>query len=402
MRSELLLSALKFFRGYVQVSLTGRRPERFLNLLAHRGILIWNLVPNKAQGYDFCVSKGGYEAGQDLLKPTGTSMEIKKRRGLPFFLRRYRARKLFALGFLLGLFLLWLLSGYIWKIQVNGTETLSEDIICTWLEEQGQSFGTRKKDVDTAAIEAGLRRDFSAIAWTSVRLYGTGLTIDIKERLPEDTDASVPEDGAWDLVASEPAVVSSIYTRSGTPMVQVGDQVEQGTVLISGQLEIFDDNGEVSETWDVIPEGDVTGTVEKSLRETLPIDYEKKVYREKATKSYTLSIGDLRLPLSWAGSTELTCDVTIEDRQLQILPDIYLPMHLFVITRQPYEYEADSYSEAEAKELLGSRWNVFLENFTQKGIPITVKNVKIEKTEASYILSGSLQAEVSLIKYEKR
>jgi similar to stage IV sporulation protein len=403
MRPEFLLSVLKFFRGYVQVRLTGRRPERFLNLLAHRNILIWNLSPcQDADGFDFCISKKGYEASGELLERTGTALEVKKRRGLPFFLYRYRARKLFAIGFVLAVLLLWFLSGYIWKIQVNGTESLSPDMIRTWLTEQGQSFGTKKRDVDTDEIEAGLRRDFSAIAWTSAKLSGTKLTIDIKERLPEDADDSVPQSGSWDLVASEAAVITGIYTRSGTPMVQAGDVVSQGAVLILGQVDLYDDNGEVSDTWEVIPDGDVTGTVTKSYEETLPVTYEKKVYQGKAKKSYTLCIGGFRLPLPLSGAEDGTYELTSRDYQLQILPDIYLPLHLLVSTRQPYEYETGSYSRKEAKELLSKEWNGFLKNFTEKGIPITVKNVRIEKNEENYVLRGTLEAEISLSKYKER
>jgi similar to stage IV sporulation protein len=399
----MLLSVLKFFRGYVQVTLSGRRPERLLNMLVHRNILIWNLTPDRgAGGYDFCISKKGLAVCEGLLERTGTTLEIKKRCGLPFFLYRYRARKLFALGFVLALFLLWFLSGYIWKIQVNGTSSLSPDMIRTWLEEQGQSFGTRKRDVDADAIEAKLRRDFSAIAWTSVKLSGTKLTIDIKERLPETEDTSVPESGAWDLVASESAVICEIYTRSGTPMVQAGDEVEQGTVLISGQLDIMNDDGEVSESWDVIPQGDVTGTVSRNYEKTLPVSYEKRVYREKAVKSYSLSVGNLTLPLSLPHKEAEPFERTVRDHQLQILPDIYLPIHLLVTTTQPYETETSVYTEDEAKELLTADWNSFLKNFTQKGIPITVKNVRIEKNKENYVLRGNIQAEISLSKYEKR
>jgi hypothetical protein len=60
------------------------------------------------------------------------------------------------------------------------------------------------------------------------------------------------------------------------------------------------------------------------------------------------------------------------------------------------------YSKEEAKELLTADWNSFLKNFTQKGIPITVKNVRIEKNKENYILRGNIQAEISLSKYEKR
>ena len=40
----MLLSVIKYFRGYVHVKLTGYAPERFLNLCGNRNILIWNFA----------------------------------------------------------------------------------------------------------------------------------------------------------------------------------------------------------------------------------------------------------------------------------------------------------------------------------------------------------------------
>ena len=113
----MLLSMLKFLQGFLQVTLTGNSPERFLNLCIRRNILIWNLCPNKeADGFDFCISLKGFRASKELLKKTHTSMKIRKKCGLPFFLHRYRARKLFVIGILLCVMLLWGYSKYLWKI----------------------------------------------------------------------------------------------------------------------------------------------------------------------------------------------------------------------------------------------------------------------------------------------
>ena len=47
----MLLSVIKYFRGYVHVKLTGYAPERFLNLCGNRNILIWNLKPCENLSY---------------------------------------------------------------------------------------------------------------------------------------------------------------------------------------------------------------------------------------------------------------------------------------------------------------------------------------------------------------
>ena len=396
----MLLSMLKFLQGFLQVTLTGSSPERFLNLCVRRNILIWNLCPNKeAGGFDFCISLKGFRASKELLKKTHTSLKIRKKCGLPFFLHRYRARKLFAVGIFLCILFLWGCSKYVWKIEVNGTSQLSQDMILTWLEQKETGFGTKKAKIDCAAIEAALRSDFDVIAWTSVKLEGTKLTVDIQESLPEDEVQTLPAEGAWDLVAAEDATIASIYTRQGTPQVEKGTVVSKGAVLISGRLDILNDSGEVANYRYVVSDGDVTGNVERTYESSLARTYQKKVYTGEESTSYTLQVGSVRIPIGKENSAYSACETTVTDRQLQLLPNLYLPVHLFVTNRKAYVYQPATYTKTEAEVLLKEGWDAFLEKFAQKGIPIIVKNVKIEVNEKNCVIRGSVQAEVLIGTY---
>ena len=396
----MLLSVLKFLQGFLQVTLTGSSPERFLNLCIRRNILIWNLCPNKeAGGFDFCISLKGFRASKELLKKTHTSVRIRKKCGLPFFLHRYRARKLFAAGILLCILLLWNCSKYVWKIEVNGTEELSQDMVLTWLEQKETSFGTPKTKIDCADIEAALRSDFDVIAWTSVKLEGTKLTIDIQESLPEDEVETLPAEETWDIVAAEEAVIASIYTRQGTPQAEKGSVVSKGAVLISGRLDIMDDSGEVANYRYVVSDGDVTGTVTRTYQSSLAREYQKKEYTGEEDTSYTLQAGRIRIPLGKEKNNYSACETVVSDHQLQLLPNLYLPVHLYVTGRKAYVYRLATYTKAEAESLAKEDWNAFLEKFEQKGIPIIVKNVKIETDEKNCVIRGSIQAEVPIGKY---
>ena len=396
----MLLSMLKFLQGFLKVTLTGSYPERFLNLCIRRNILIWNLCPNhEAGGFDFCISLKGFRASKELLKKTHTTVKIRKKCGLPFFLYRYRARKLFALGILICVLLLACFSRYIWKIEINGTSSLSQDMILSWLQEQQAGFGTEKKMVDCAGIEAGLRSDFDVIAWTSVKLEGTKLTVDIQENLPEDEVVTLPKEGAWDLVADEDAKITSIYTRYGTPLVQKGDVVSKGAILISSRLEILDDNGEVAKENYVVSDGDVIGSVSRSYEETLPLKYQKKVYTGNEAASYTLQMGGIRLPFGKKPVSFSACETVVTDHQLELLPDLYLPVHLYVTRQKEYVYEPSVYTKTEAEALVTAGWNAFLEKFEQKGIPIIVKNVKIDTDGKNCTIHGKIQAEVLIGTY---
>lgn len=93
----MLLSVIKYFKGYVYVRLSGYAPERFLNLCGSHDILIWNLKSTK-DGYEFCISVAGFKQLRPILKKTRTHIRIQKRYGMPFELYHYRKRKMFAHG----------------------------------------------------------------------------------------------------------------------------------------------------------------------------------------------------------------------------------------------------------------------------------------------------------------
>lgn len=82
-----------------------------------------------------------------------------------------------------------------------------------------------------------------------------------------------------------------------------------------------------------------------------------------------------------------------------MLPNLYLPVHLYVTDRKAYVYRSATYTKAEAEALAKEDWNAFLEKFEQKGIPIIVKNVKIETDEKNCVIRGSIQAEVPIGRY---
>ena len=171
----IIVSLIKYFRGYVYVHLTGYAPERFLNLCGNRNILIWNLKPAE-NGYYFCISVQGYKSLKPILRKTKTRARILERKGLPFLLFRYRKRKAYVLGILFFAGILYYFSGFVWNIEVNGNSYLSEDTIIRFLEEEKASFGTKIKNIDCAKLEETLRSRYDEVIWTSIKIYGTKIS----------------------------------------------------------------------------------------------------------------------------------------------------------------------------------------------------------------------------------
>ncbi len=178
----MFLSMIKFFRGFLLVRLSGYSPERFLNLCSNHNILIWDLK-NQDGCYEFHISIAGYRRLKPLLKKTKTRVTIRNRVGFPFFLYRYRKRKLYFAGIFLGVGFLMYLTTFVWLIDINGNSLITDDAILAFLEEKNASFGSKKSGIDCDALEEALRTDYEDVIWASVRLSGAKMTIDIQENL---------------------------------------------------------------------------------------------------------------------------------------------------------------------------------------------------------------------------
>ena len=273
----MLLSVIKYFKGYVYVRLSGYAPERFLNLCGSRDILIWNLK-SIADGYEFCISVAGFKQLRPILKKTRTHIRIIKKYGMPFELYHYRKRKMFAMGMILFAGLLYYLSGFIWNIEVNGNSYLSEEVVLCFLSGEHASFGAKKKNIDCAALEETLRSRYPEVIWTSIKIYGTKMTVDIQENLlPEENYKNDKDNTARDIIASDDGVISDMITRSGTPVVTTGMAVKKGDILVNGSIEILNDDGDTKKYLYRTADADITAKVTYYYHDEIPAEYIKKI-----------------------------------------------------------------------------------------------------------------------------
>ena len=286
------ISFLKYIRGYVLVHLTGYAPERFLNMCGKRNILIWNLKAAE-DGYLFYISVEAYKSLKPILKKTRTQARILEKYGLPFFMFRYRRRKMFALGVILFVGMLFYTSRFIWNIEVNGNSYLSEETILEFLKEENADFGTKISEIDCAKLEETLRSDYPEVIWTSIKIYGTKLTVDIQESLLPEQSYGIKEEEVCDIVAAKDGIIIHMITRQGTPVAKVGEEVMTGDTLVSGEIVIESDFGEVAGYLYERADADVKAQVTYLYEEVISSKYQEKIYDEEYEIHYSIQVGDM-------------------------------------------------------------------------------------------------------------
>lgn len=375
----MFLSLIKFFRGYLLVHLHGYSPERFLNLCSNHNILIWNLESHK-DGYTFNISIAGYRKLKPLLRKTKTRLSIRQRVGFPFFLYRYRKRKVFFGGIVVCLGFLLYLTTFIWLIDIHGNSSITDETILAFLEEEKSSFGAKKSKIDCAGLEEKLRTEYGDIIWASVRLNGTKMTIDLQENLISENSEKQNEklEGEYDISANKDAIITSIITRRGTPYVKKGDVVKSGDILVGSRLDIYNDSNEIAEYVYVTSDADIYGQTEYVYEDSFPMKYTQKIQKGEESSMYDFYIFGWHLKIPpFNKKPEIYTSYT-ENRQLAIAKDYYIPITMKKTVIFPCDYQQVELTKAQAKQETAEEVSYFLKKLTEKGIQIIDKNVMIE------------------------
>jgi len=229
----MLLNLWQYLRGYVTIEVRGFSIERFMNMAAHRGLYIWDVSYHGA-AVRMNVSIKAFRKLKDLAKKSNSRFRIVAKKGAPFTIHKFRKRKLFPIGIIFFVALLYYLSGFIWLVEIQGNERVENEQILEFLETNGVRIGVRKADIDRFLIERELITHFDDISFINIGIRGTRATVTVAETLPREVivDKSRP----CDIIAKRDGVISSIFVSTGTPMVREGDVVLAGDVLVSGTI----------------------------------------------------------------------------------------------------------------------------------------------------------------------
>lgn len=382
---------LRYLRGYVKVQLVGPYAERFLNLVNARGIFIWNIVKNDTEIYFYIDVKELYEL-KPILRKTKMKIYIKERYGLPFFLFFHRKRKMFFAGLFFSWVIVYIMSQFVWSIGFEGNSRHTEDELMKFLETLNVDEGIKKEKIDSDVIEKALRNEYFDITWASVEIKGTKLIVHIRENSSIETENYVSDEMCGNVVSSTQAVVTSIITRTGTPMVKAGQQVEKGDVLIEGRYEIYGDDLAVIEERQVRADGDVIGQVTYNIDETIDKAYTKKEYTGNEytlTECYANGM-DFDMSLWFQKKKYKLYDTYSRYEQIVIGDSFYLPVIVEKKVVKEYILGESVYSDEEVTALAERKLMYILKKIEENTIQILENNVKIEVGEKNCRLYGQI------------
>lgn len=233
MRINKITSRMK--KGTIIVEVEGFFVERFLNICKSKNVEINDIKYINNGIIVFKTSSNKYGEIKKVAEKVKCKVKIKKKKGIYFVLFRYRKRRLlFVLGILLICILI-TLSTFVFKIEISGNSSISDERILEVLKKSGVCVGKNKLFLDTRKAGNQLRAELYDIAWVGVNVKGTKVNVKIVEKVltKEDENKDVP----GDIISNKSGIITKIIAENGTARFREGSYIEKNMVAIEGVIE---------------------------------------------------------------------------------------------------------------------------------------------------------------------
>lgn len=370
----MLLEIIRFFRGNVDFTASGKFPERFINITAKNGVNIWNPVPAK-NAISASMYLSDYKKIRTLAKKSRVKTKIIAKHGMPFIVNRYKARTGLFAGAVFGIILCIFLSNFIWSVKISGTEEISNTYLESLLSDNGISVGVWKNNLDVDQIERNIQRKCGDVRWMSINITGSLVTVEVKEtyKKPKLDTSKNP----CNVKAVKDGVITRIQAYNGKPVVTKGSGVVNGQVLVSGL--------------DETKQGDMrylraNAKVFADITEQRTLSIPKKITYSTATDNY---VDRKNLKFLWI---DFPCNLAFESYENSVstvhgenlfINDVVLPVGFKIQTDRELVTEDYTISKSSAQEIVKTDC-ILYEIFAKSESTVVSRNISVKENKSGY------------------
>lgn len=416
----------------VRCLVTGEETLRFVNLCRNNGIELRHLV-RRENAIQMEIDAENFKKLRPLVRKTHVKIHILNRHGPAFFFYRHKRRWWFLLGMTVFAGMIYILSLFVWQIDIDGNRKYTDALILQALAQMDVKTGCRKSEIDLPEIEEELRIMYNEITWVSASITGTKLQIELREgdlkisgssgggqtgnvkrvenreNNPKTQNGESEIDLPANLVSDEDAIITNLVVRRGTVAVRYGDEVKKGDVLIEGKVYIYNEDETLKKVDYLTAEGDVFGKYqelyEKHYQRKHEVrSYTGKNYRELGVaivgKSFCLPVWENILKKQLEENT--LSEVWSWKKQFRLTPTFYLPFALEYTEYVPYENVVEEYTDEVIKKMAEEELQKYLNELEKKGVQIISNSVTISldadggHVKGTLILDGPIGKEVPI------
>ncbi len=385
---------LRLLFGYVRIEIEGYYVERFINICTSRKLLIWNIKREKGVKLYLNIGIQDFKNLSEIARKTNCKVKILKKKGIPFFLNRYKKRKIFALFLILVFCSIYVSSKYVWNVEIRVENNLTVEHIVEDLEDAGISKGILKSKIDTEQIINEIRLKRDDIAWMGIDIEGTNVIVNIVKA--DNSPEIINNTDYCNIIASKAGIITKITAQNGTAMVQVGDTVQEGDILIAGFME-----GKYTEPRYVHSLGEVEAKV--WYEQTKEVKYKEDIYTKtgEVENKYEIHLNSYSIKLYKNISEFEFYQTNREEKNLKLFSDFYLPISIIKITNQEMKKETKTYTLEEATNKGIEELSKQIEETIPYLENITGKNVKTVEGENSVVVTVTYEVVESIGESQK-
>lgn len=371
---------IRLIVGYVRIEVEGYYIERFINICTNKKILIWNLKREKGVKLYLSIGINDFKKLSAIARKTNCKVKIMRKRGVPFLLNRYKKRKLFAIFLILILALIFTSSRYVWNVDISIKDNLELENISKDIENLGITRGIPKNRIDTEKVINELRLQRDDIAWVGIDIVGTSVKISIVKA--DKSPDIIKNTDYCNIVAKKAGTIQKITAQNGTAVVNVGDTVQKGDILIAGYME-----GKYTDTRYVHSLGEVDAIILYEKSKEVRFNQDIYHYTGNEEDKYEISFNTWKIKLYKNFSKFNLYEITTEEKNIKLLDNFYLPISIKKITNKEQTKENKTYSIEEAVDIGEKELSPEIEKEIENKDMIIDKNVKKEEYENSVIVT---------------
>ena len=225
---------LDLVKSAIEVEVEGYFVERYINLCRSSNLEIWD-IKQLTVGKIRCTTRAkNLKAMRKIIRKSRCKLKIVNKKGIYFKIFKYRKRRIALYLSLVLIIAIYISTRFIWKINIMGSTSISDDEIYGCLKELGVKPGMFIKKLDKSHISDALRAKYYNIAWVGVEIDGINLELQIIEKNLDNLKDEHEQIG--NIVSNINATITNIVATNGTPMLKKGDIVNVGDVLIEGKI----------------------------------------------------------------------------------------------------------------------------------------------------------------------
>lgn len=380
-----------YFLGFYEIEVEGLYIQRFINLAASKKIPIISSKLEKSTVLRCRVFIKDINVLKEISEKTGCLITIKREKGSPVFFRKYKKRKGFAVTVLVIAFFIYLNSLFIWHIelQVDGLNeneysenkkdnneeiVLLEEKIMNTLEENEIRRGKTKSEIENRKEEIinKLGLEFDNINWIGMEIKGTNLIMKIELGIENETDEEdeLGLDGN-NIYANKSGTISKITVLSGTARKVVGDEVNEGDLLVEGVIEgKYTGIRNVEAKAEIFIENVIKYEIERELK------IEEKEKTGNIENKVEIYINNFKINFHKRLLNFENYDTIRENRIVKLFSNYYLPIEIVLLKNEEWKLVERTYKPEELTEILFSEIN---ERFNEEYDVANFEKIDIEK-----------------------